>query len=163
RRSSWFTLPCRRCKRQNAPTRKNSRLRRNGKSWWTLKRRTRYEVPRGLERCSSVFRRRRDEASGCCDVESPEHVSFSTDAGAFPGHRGFQREHQGHKHERQHGREEKDIEISQRGCLLLAQILQCLPGQLLRGNGIAGLLQELRPRLIEEGVHRRVEGIEGFA
>src|SRR5262249_467301 len=36
-------------------------------------------------------------------------------------------------------------------------------GQLLRGSWIAGLLQELRPRLIEEGIHRRVERIEGLA
>jgi hypothetical protein len=47
--------------------------------------------------------------------------------------------------------------------LLLAQILQCLPGELLRGNGIAGLLQECSPSLIEEGNHSRVERIEGLA
>jgi len=57
----------------------------------------------------------------------------------------------------------KDVEIRKGGCLLLAQILECLPGQLLRGNWIAGLLQEQRPSLIEEGSHSRVERIEGLA
>jgi hypothetical protein len=47
--------------------------------------------------------------------------------------------------------------------LLLAQILECLPGQLLRGNWIARLLQERCPRLLQEGNHSRVESIEGFA
>jgi hypothetical protein len=36
-----------------------------------------------------------------------------------------------YQHQRHGGRQPKDIEISRRGCLLLAQILECLPGQLL--------------------------------
>src|SRR5262249_21636806 len=39
----------------------------------------------------------------------------------------------------------------------------CLPGELLRGNRIAGLLQERCPSLLEEGIHSRVERIEGLA
>jgi hypothetical protein len=77
-------------------------------------------------------------------------TSFATDVGAFLGHRAFHQQHQWHKHDRHHGRQQKHIEISQRGCLLLEQILKCLQGQLLRGDWIAGLLQEQRPSLIEE-------------
>src|SRR5262249_49424205 len=65
-----------------------------------------------------------------CRRASLEHASFATDAGAFLGHRAFHQQHHGHQHERHHGHQPKDIEISQRGCLLLAQILECLPGQL---------------------------------
>src|SRR4029077_5745627 len=52
---------------------------------------------------------------------------------------------------------------SQRGCLLLAQILECLPGQLLGGNRIPALLQEHSSSLLEERSHSRVERIEGLA
>src|SRR5262249_60086754 len=48
-------------------------------------------------------------------------------------------------------------------CLLLAQILERLQGQLLCGNRIAGLLQERCPSLIEEGTRSRVERIERLA
>src|SRR5262245_12501143 len=91
------------------------------------------------------------------------HASFATDARALLSHRTFHQQHHGHKHERHRGRQQKDIEISQRGCLLLAQILECLPGELLRSNRIAGLLQEHSPSLLEERSYSRVERIEGLA
>src|SRR5262249_774955 len=91
------------------------------------------------------------------------HASFATDARALLTHRPFHQQHPGHKHERPRGRQPKDIEISQRGCLLLAQILDRLQGQLLRGNWIAGLLQEHSPSLLEERSYSRVERIEGLA
>jgi len=47
--------------------------------------------------------------------------------------------------------------------LLLPQILECLPGLLLCRGWISALLQEKRLRLVQEGVHARIEGIEVFA
>jgi hypothetical protein len=38
-----------------------------------------------------------------------------------------------------------------------------LPGPLLRGNWIAGLLYEHSPSLLQEGNHGGVESIEGLA
>ena len=46
------------------------------------------------------------------------------------------------------------VEIGKRRCLLLAQVFERLQGQLLRGDRIAGLLQERRRSLIEEGTAR---------
>ena len=40
---------------------------------------------------------------------------------------------------------------------------QVLPGELLRSNRIAGLLQKHSPSLLEEGNHSLVERIEGLA
>jgi len=53
-------------------------------------------------------------------------TSFVTDVGAFLGHRAFHQQHHGYQHERQHGSQEKDIEISQRGCLLLVSLPKTL-------------------------------------
>ena len=46
--------------------------------------------------------------------------------------------------------------------VLLSQILERLPGELLRGGRIAGLLQKYSASLIEEGNHISVERIEGL-
>jgi phospholipid transport system substrate-binding protein len=45
---------------------------------------------------------------------------------------------------------------------LLAQVLKCLQGQLLRGDRIAGLLKEQTLGVIEEGICSRIKGIERF-
>src|SRR5262249_51667999 len=62
-----------------------------------------------------------------------------------------------------HGQHEKDIEISKCRCLLLAQILECSPGELLRSNRIAGLLQKHSSSLLQEGTNSGVERIEELA
>src|SRR5208282_5269857 len=82
---------------------------------------------------------------------------------AFLSHRTFHKQYRERDRKRQYGHHPKGVEIGKRRRLLLAQILERLPGQLLRGNRIAGLLQERSPRLLEERSHSRVEGIEGFA
>src|SRR5262249_22583682 len=81
------------------------------------------------------------------------HASFATDASAFLSHRTFHQQHHGHQHHRHHGQHEKDIEISKCRCLLLAQILECSPGELLRSNRIAGLLQKHSSSLLQEGTN----------
>src|SRR6516164_3636121 len=101
-------------------------------------------------------RRRADS----CDVESSEHTSFVTDVSAFLSHRTFHQQHHGYQHQRHHGHHQKDVEIGERRRLLLAQILECLPGELLRSNRIGCLLQEYSPSLLEEGTYSRVERIE---
>src|SRR5215471_5164309 len=91
------------------------------------------------------------------------HTSLVTDVSASLGHRPFHQQHHGYQHQRHHGQHQKNIEISKCRCLLLAQILECLPGELLRSNRIAGLLQEHSPSLLEERSYSRVERIEGLA
>src|SRR6516162_4851834 len=91
------------------------------------------------------------------------HASFVTDVSAFLSHRTFHNQHQKRDRKRQHGRHPKGVEIGKRRRLLLAQILERLPGQLLRSHRIAGLLQEHSSRLLEEGTNSRVERIEGLA
>ena len=78
--------------------------------------------------------------------------SLAADARAFLGHRTFHQQHHRHERERKRAQQPKDIEIGQCGCLLLAQILECLPRQLLRGSRIAGLLQETRLSLPRKDV-----------
>ena len=45
----------------------------------------------------------------------------------------------------------------------MAQVLQRLPRQLLRGSWISGLLEETRLRLLKEGLYGRIKRIEGLA
>jgi hypothetical protein len=56
------------------------------------------------------------------------NVSFATDASAFLSQRAFHQRHHKHERKRQHSEYPKAIEISQGRCLLLAQVLECLPG-----------------------------------
>src|SRR5271169_6689340 len=87
------------------------------------------------------------------------NASLATDASAFLRHRAFHQWHHKHECKRQHGEYPKAIEIGQGGCLLLAQILKCLQGQMLRGNRIAVLLKESRLSLLKKGMHCGVKGI----
>src|SRR5271165_1756722 len=82
---------------------------------------------------------------------------------AFLGHRAFHEEYAERDRKGQHGHHPKGVEIGERRCLLLAQILECLPGQLLRSQRIADLLQVHSPSLLEERSHRCIESIEGLA
>ena len=62
-------------------------------------------------------------AFGAC-----RHTSFVTDVSAFLSNRAFHQQHHGYQHQRHRGQHQKDIEISECRCLLLAQILECLQG-----------------------------------
>src|ERR1700692_3051081 len=89
--------------------------------------------------------------------------SLDADARAFFGHRTFHQQHHRHEQEHHRGQQPKDIEIGQRGCLLLAQILECLQRQLLRSSRISGLLQETRLSLLKEGLYCWSKWIEVLA
>jgi hypothetical protein len=89
--------------------------------------------------------------------------SFWTRVTAFLGHRMFHKQYRERDHKRQHGDHPKGVEISKRRPLLLAQILELLPSELLRRGRIAGLLKEERLGQREKRSHRRVEGIKILA
>jgi hypothetical protein len=89
--------------------------------------------------------------------------SFWTRATAFLNYRTLHKQYRERDRKGQHGHHPKGVEIGKRRCLLLAQILECLPGQLLRSHRIAGLLQERSPSLLEERSYGRIERIEGLA
>ena len=82
---------------------------------------------------------------------------------AFLSHRTFHNQYQKRDRKRQHGDHPKAVEIGKRRCLLLAQVFELLPSQLLQRGRIGGLLQEERLSLREEGSGGRVEGIEILA
>src|SRR6516165_5589218 len=78
---------------------------------------------------------------------------FATDTRTFFGHRTFHQENDERHHEHHDGEQPKTIEIGQCRCLLMTQVLQRLPRQLLRGGWISGLLEETRLRLLEKGLY----------
>jgi hypothetical protein len=88
--------------------------------------------------------------------------SFAADTRPFLGHRTSHQEDEERRREHDNGEQPETIEIRQCRCLLVAQILQRLPRQLLRGNRISGLLQEARLRLLKKGLHGRIKRIEGL-
>src|SRR5271170_1970276 len=67
------------------------------------------------------------------------------------------------KRKGQHRENPKAVEIVERCGLLLAQVFEFLPRQLLRRQGIPGQLEEELLALREKGIRRRIEGIEIFA
>ena len=75
----------------------------------------------------------------------------------------FHEEHEEDERGRDHSKDEEAVEIGERGGLLLAQIVEGLQRHLVRGDGIAGLLEETRLDLREIGIHGRIERIEIFA
>src|SRR5271166_4716670 len=82
---------------------------------------------------------------------------------AFFGHGAFHKQHRERDHKRQHGRHPKGVEKGKRRPLLLAQVFELLPSELLRRGRIAGLLKEERLSLREERSQGRVERIERLA
>src|ERR1700733_5941486 len=88
---------------------------------------------------------------------------FASNPSAFLCDGAFHQQHNEHKRGHDNGQHTEDIEVGERRCLLLAQVCERLQGQLLRGDRIAGLLQERSGSLIKEGTCSRVEGIEPFA
>ena len=66
---------------------------------------------------------------------------FRCDVSAFFDDGAFHKEHHKGEQDPDHGKDQEGVEISEARGLLLAQIFQGLPSHLLRGNGIAGLLQ----------------------
>src|SRR5271166_360037 len=89
--------------------------------------------------------------------------SFRTHMSAFLGHRTFHKQYRERDRKRQHGHHPKGVEIGKRRGLLLAQVFELLPSQLLRRGRIAGLLKEERLSPREERSRSRVERIEGLA
>jgi hypothetical protein len=89
--------------------------------------------------------------------------SFWTRVSASLSHRTFHKQYQECDRKRQHGAHPKAVEIGKRRRLLLTQIFEFLPSELLRRDRIGGLLKEERPCVREEGIRGRVEGIEILA
>src|SRR6516164_1802245 len=93
----------------------------------------------------------------------PGHALLRADVGALLGYRAFHQQYQddeGHTHD---GRHPEDVEVGQRRPLLLAQSVEGQHGLLMRPSRVATLLIEERPTLRDEGVNRRVEGVEELA
>src|SRR6516162_3630386 len=82
---------------------------------------------------------------------------------AFFGYRAFHEQYQERDRKRQHGDHPKAVEIGKRRRLLLTQVFEFLPSELLRRDWIGGLLKEERLCVREEGIGCRVEGIEVLA
>src|SRR6516162_2995341 len=82
---------------------------------------------------------------------------------AFFGYRAFHKQYQERDRKRQHSDHPKAVEIGKRRRLLLTQVFEFLPSELLRRDWIGGLLEEERPCVREEGIGCRVEGIEILA
>ena len=82
---------------------------------------------------------------------------------ALLSHRTFHKQYRERDRKRQHGHHPKGVEIGKRRRLLLAQVFELLPSQLLRRGRIAGLLKEERLSPREEGTGGRVERIEILA
>lgn len=89
--------------------------------------------------------------------------SFRTRVTAFLGHRAFHEDDAERDRKGQHGHHPKGVEKGERRRLLLVQVFELPPGELLRGDRIAGLLKEERLSPREEGIDGRVERIEGLA
>jgi hypothetical protein len=96
-------------------------------------------------------------------VKSRVCSTYSSSPNAFLRDGAFHHQHNEHKRDHDNGQHPEHIEVGQHRCLLLPQVCKRLQRQLLRGNRIAGLLQERSGRLIKEGTCRLVEGIERFA
>ena len=75
-------------------------------------------------------------------------TSLAPDPGALLRDGAFHQQHNEHKCHHDNGQHPEHIEVGERRCLLLAQVRERLQGQLLRGDRIAGLLQE-RPGCLE--------------
>src|SRR5271165_3679483 len=85
---------------------------------------------------------------------------FWTRLNAFINHRTLHKQYCERDRKRQHGHHPKGVEKGKRRRLLLAQVFELLPSQLLRRGRIAGLLKEERLSLREERIGGGVEGIE---
>ena len=81
----------------------------------------------------------------------------------FLSHRTFHQQYQERDHERQYGDHPKAVEIGKRRRLLLTQVFEFMPRELLSRDRIGGVLKEERPRVREEGIGCRIEGIELLA
>lgn len=97
---------------QSAPTRKAASW--SVMSWWPSQ---------FIARCRHLDR-------GC----SFRIAFFAHRVSTFFGHRAFHQQCRECRHKRQHGEDPKAVAISKCGGLPVAQGLECLPAQLLRGN-----------------------------
>ena len=89
-------------------------------------------------------------------------ILFRRDVRPFGRHRAFHQQNQTDKDEWNDGEDEEDIEVSERGRLLGAQVIKHLQRQLFGSCGVAGLLKQSGLNLIEVGTYRRIEGVEIF-
>src|SRR6516165_3080317 len=90
----------------------------------------------------------------------PALRSFTSDARASLSNRALHQQDNWHKRQHDHGKHPEAVEIGKGRRLLLTQIVECLQGQLLRGDRIARLLKEHRTCSVGERLHRRIEGVE---
>jgi hypothetical protein len=71
---------------------------------------------------------------------------------ALLSYRALHKQYQERDRKRQHGHHPKAVEIGKRRRLLLTQVFEFLPGELLGRDRIGGLLKEERPCVREEGI-----------
>jgi hypothetical protein len=90
-------------------------------------------------------------------------ILLGSDPSAFLCDGTFYHRHNEHKRGHDDGRHPEHIELGERRRLLLSQVCERLQSQLVRGDRIAGLLQERFGNLIKDGTRRRVERIKRFA
>src|SRR4051794_7906252 len=103
-----------------------------------------------------------DACEQLVDAAFRDH-SFGRNVSAFLSHRTFHHQNQEDEPKRQYREHPKAVEISECRCLLLAQVREFLPGELLSRDRIGGLLEEEFPSLPDEGLRGRVEGVEILA
>jgi hypothetical protein len=87
--------------------------------------------------------------------------SLAADGRAFFGDGTLHQQDAKRHRERHDGEEPKTIEICQRRCLLVAQVLQRLPRQLLRSSRTSGLPEETRLSLLKESSKDCTAGLSG--
>jgi hypothetical protein len=90
-------------------------------------------------------------------------ILLGSDPSAFLCDGTFYYRHNEHKRGHDDCQHPEHIEVGKRRRLLLSQVCERLQSQLLRGDRIAGLLQERFGNLIKGGMRRRVERIKRFA
>ena len=82
--------------------------------------------------------------------DAARDTSFTTHGSAFLGDGAFHEGHHEHERKRHHGENPEAVEVGKGGSLLLAEVLERLPGLLLQGSWVTGALVCLC--LLDEGV-----------
>src|SRR6185312_4415741 len=112
---------------------------------------------------SSDRKQRRAERVRQDGIQPRKRRLFRTRVAPLLSHGALHEQHRECDHKGQCRDHPEGVEIGERGGLLLAQMLELPPCELLRRGGIAGLMQERRPSPAEEGSRGRIERIEGLA
>ena len=85
---------------------------------------------------------------------------FRGEISAFFSDGAFHHRYKKGEQDRERRKDQEGVEIRKGRGLLLAQVLQGLPGHLLRAGRISGLLQEPLLSLRNVGIHSRVQRIK---